>query len=152
VNVVVVCLGKELGVEDWLANWNRMRKQGNTPNTIEAIELCTNQKYGKFFTHKPAKILRTGVYVVGTAVQGEGDSFAPRSGSKIICFWNRRKDTPNTTKDRDITLMSAARFLILNSECHEFENWTDRRARLTARLLHGAGSLTHLLADLFNFR
>ena len=41
---------------------------------------------------------------------------------KNICFWNGRKDTPNATKDRDITLTSAARFLILNSECHEISN------------------------------
>lgn len=54
-DVVVVCLGKELGVESWLANWNRMRKQGNTPNKIEVIELRTDPKYGKFFAHKPAQ-------------------------------------------------------------------------------------------------
>lgn len=54
-DVVVVCLGKELGVEEWLANWNRMRKQGNTPNKIEVIELRTDPKYGKFFAHKPAQ-------------------------------------------------------------------------------------------------
>ncbi|MBA3964624.1 MAG: site-specific DNA-methyltransferase [Nitrospirales bacterium] len=55
-DVVVVCLGKELGVEAWLANWNRMRKQGNTPNKIEVIELRTDPKYGKFFAHKPAQV------------------------------------------------------------------------------------------------
>ena len=54
-DVVVVCLGRELGVEAWLANWNRMRKQGNTPNKIELIELRTDPKYGKFFAHKPAQ-------------------------------------------------------------------------------------------------
>ena len=42
-------------MEVWLANWNRMRKQGNTPNKIEVIELRTDPKYGKFFAHKPAK-------------------------------------------------------------------------------------------------
>lgn len=55
-DVVVVCLGKELGVDGWLANWNRMRKQGNTPNKIEIIELRTDPKYGKFFAHKPAQV------------------------------------------------------------------------------------------------
>ena len=30
---------------------------------------------------------------MGPAVQGEGDSFAPRSGSKIISFRNSQKDT-----------------------------------------------------------
>lgn len=54
-DVVVVCLGKELGVEAWLTSWNRMRKQGNTPNKIEVIELRTDPKYGKFFAHKPAQ-------------------------------------------------------------------------------------------------
>jgi len=54
-DVVVACLGRELGVEAWLANWNRMRKQGNTPNKIEVIELRTDPKYGKFFAHKPAQ-------------------------------------------------------------------------------------------------
>ena len=53
-DVVVACLGKELGVEAWLANWNRMRKQGDTPNKIEVIELRSDPKYGKFFAHKPA--------------------------------------------------------------------------------------------------
>ena len=32
-----------------------MRKQGRVPNRIEVIELRTDQKYGKFFVHKPAK-------------------------------------------------------------------------------------------------
>jgi DNA modification methylase len=54
-DVVVVCLGKELGVDAWLADWNRIRKQGNTPNKIEVIELRTDPKYGKFFAHKPAQ-------------------------------------------------------------------------------------------------
>ena len=53
-DVVVVCLGKELGVEPWLTEWNRMRKQGDTPNKIEVIELRSDPKYGKFIAHKPA--------------------------------------------------------------------------------------------------
>jgi hypothetical protein len=54
-DIVVVCLGKELAVEVWLADWNRMRKQGDTPNKIEVIELRSDPKYGKFIAHKPAK-------------------------------------------------------------------------------------------------
>ena len=54
-DVVVVCLGKELGVDAWLADWNRMRKQGDTPNKIEVVELRSDPKYGKFIAHKPAK-------------------------------------------------------------------------------------------------
>ena len=53
-DVVVVSLGKELGVDGWLADWNRMRKQGDTPNKIEIIELRSDPKYGKFIAHKPA--------------------------------------------------------------------------------------------------
>jgi hypothetical protein len=54
-DVVVVSLGKELGVDPWLAEWNRMRKQGNTPNKIEVFELRSDPKYGKFIAHKPAQ-------------------------------------------------------------------------------------------------
>jgi hypothetical protein len=53
-DIVVVCLGKELAVDSWLADWNRMRKQGDTPNKIEVIELRSDPKYGKFIAHKPA--------------------------------------------------------------------------------------------------
>lgn len=53
-DVVVVSLGKELGVDAWLAEWNRMRKQGDTPNKIEMIELRSDPKYGKFIAHQPA--------------------------------------------------------------------------------------------------
>lgn len=53
-DVVVVCLGKELGVDAWLAEWNRLRRQGDTPNKIEVIELRSDPKYGKFIAHKPA--------------------------------------------------------------------------------------------------
>jgi len=32
-----------------------MRKRGSVPNRIEVIELRTDPKYGKFFTHQPAR-------------------------------------------------------------------------------------------------
>jgi hypothetical protein len=54
-DVVVVCLGKELSVDAWLAEWNRLRRQGDTPNKIDVIELRTDPKYGKVFEHRPAK-------------------------------------------------------------------------------------------------
>jgi hypothetical protein len=54
-DVVVVSLGKEFGVDAWLSDWNRMRKQGDTPNKIEIIELRSDPKYGKFIAHKPAQ-------------------------------------------------------------------------------------------------
>lgn len=54
-DVVLVCLGKELAVDTWLANWNRLRKHGDTPNKIEVIELRSDPKYGKFIAHQPAQ-------------------------------------------------------------------------------------------------
>lgn len=54
-DIVAVGLGKELAVEAWLTDWNKLRKQGNVPNKIEIIELRTDPKYGGFFTHEPAK-------------------------------------------------------------------------------------------------
>jgi hypothetical protein len=48
-------LGKELSVDAWLAEWNRLRRQGDTPNKIDVIELRTDPKYGKVFEHRPAK-------------------------------------------------------------------------------------------------
>jgi hypothetical protein len=54
-DVVVVSLGKELVVDRWLEDWNRYRKNRNVPNKIEVIELRTDERYGKFFEHKPAR-------------------------------------------------------------------------------------------------
>jgi DNA modification methylase len=54
-DVVVVCLGKELTVDAWLADWNRLRKRGDVPNKVEVIELRTDPKYGKFIAHQPAR-------------------------------------------------------------------------------------------------
>jgi adenine-specific DNA-methyltransferase len=54
-DIVVVGLGKEVAVEAWLDEWNKLRKQGNIPNKIEVIELRSDPKYGGFFTHVPAK-------------------------------------------------------------------------------------------------
>ncbi|HYX31027.1 MAG TPA: site-specific DNA-methyltransferase [Pyrinomonadaceae bacterium] len=63
-DVTVVSLGKELAVDAWLEDWNRYRKQKGFPNKIEIIELRTDERYGKFFEHKPARakveIKRTG--------------------------------------------------------------------------------------------
>ena len=54
-DLVVVGLGKEVAVEAWLEEWNKLRKQGDIPNKIEVIELRSDPKYGGFFTHEPAK-------------------------------------------------------------------------------------------------
>jgi DNA modification methylase len=54
-DIAVVGLGKEIAVEAWLEEWNKLRKQSNVPNKIEVIELRSDPKYGGFFTHEPAK-------------------------------------------------------------------------------------------------
>jgi DNA modification methylase len=54
-DIVVVGLGKEIAVEGWLAEWNKIRKQGNLPNKIDVIELRGDPKYGGFFTHEAAQ-------------------------------------------------------------------------------------------------
>jgi DNA modification methylase len=53
-DILLVCLGKELACDAWLADWSRLRKRGDVPNKIEVIELRTDPKYGKFLTHAPA--------------------------------------------------------------------------------------------------
>jgi DNA modification methylase len=50
-HVTLVCLGKEPAVDAWLEDWNRHRPV----NKVEVIELRTDKKYGKFFTHQPAQ-------------------------------------------------------------------------------------------------
>ncbi|MHB8893633.1 MAG: site-specific DNA-methyltransferase [Candidatus Geothermincolia bacterium] len=54
-DVLVVCLGKETAADAWVEEWNRLRKRGSVPNRIEVIELRTDPRYGKFFTHQPAR-------------------------------------------------------------------------------------------------
>ena len=51
--IVVVCLGKELHVDAWLEDWNRIRRQRDFPNKIEVIELHSDPRYGGFFVHEP---------------------------------------------------------------------------------------------------
>jgi DNA modification methylase len=53
--VVLVCLGKEPTADAWIEDWNRMRRGKVAVNRIEAIELRTDPKYGKFFQHQPAR-------------------------------------------------------------------------------------------------
>jgi len=54
-DIIVVGLGKEMAIDAWLEEWNKLRKQSNVPNKIEVIELRSDPKYGGFFTHEPAK-------------------------------------------------------------------------------------------------
>lgn len=50
-DIVVVCLGKETRVDPFIAEINKKRPI----NRYKIIELRTDAKYGKFFTHNPAK-------------------------------------------------------------------------------------------------
>jgi DNA modification methylase len=50
-NITIVCLGKEIQVEGWISDYNKL----HPVNKIDVIELRTDSKYGKFFTHKPCK-------------------------------------------------------------------------------------------------
>jgi DNA modification methylase len=54
-HITVVCLGMELAAKAWVEDWNRLRKGKNAVNRIEVIELRTDQKYGKFIKHEPAR-------------------------------------------------------------------------------------------------
>ncbi|MBN1453085.1 MAG: site-specific DNA-methyltransferase [Anaerolineales bacterium] len=54
-DVVLVGLGKEIAVDAWLDEWNKLRRQDNVPNKIEVIELRSDPKYGGFFTHEAAQ-------------------------------------------------------------------------------------------------
>lgn len=50
-DLVVVGIGKELACDPWLRDHNRR----GAPNQIQLIELRSDPKYGKFFTHLPPK-------------------------------------------------------------------------------------------------
>lgn len=51
-DIVVVCLGKELAADAWLADYNHR----HPVNKISVIELRTDPRYGKFFEHQPASV------------------------------------------------------------------------------------------------
>jgi DNA modification methylase len=53
--ITVVCLGKELAADAWLAEWNRMRKKRSDPFHIEVVELRSDPKYGGFIQHEKAQ-------------------------------------------------------------------------------------------------
>jgi len=54
--VTVVCLGIEIAAERWLEDWNRLRRAKGTANRIAVIELRTDESYGGFIRHEPAKL------------------------------------------------------------------------------------------------
>lgn len=53
--ITVVCLGKELASDTWVAEWNRLRKKKTDPHHIEVIELRNDPKYGGFIQHQRAQ-------------------------------------------------------------------------------------------------
>lgn len=53
--ITVVCLGRELAADRWLADWNRLRKKKTDPHHIEVIELRSDPKYGGFMQHEKAQ-------------------------------------------------------------------------------------------------
>ncbi len=72
-DIVVVCLGKEPAADSWLEDWNRHRPV----NKIEVIELRTDKKYGKFFTHQPARARVDIRRVKGKIVVGINNFISP---------------------------------------------------------------------------
>ena len=50
-DITIVCLGKELAVDPWIENWNRI----HPINKFKIIELKTDKKYGNFLIHRPAE-------------------------------------------------------------------------------------------------
>jgi len=53
--ITLVCLGMEIAAKAWVDDWNRLRKGRNAANRVHVIELRTDQKYGRFIRHEPAK-------------------------------------------------------------------------------------------------
>ncbi|MCC6441713.1 MAG: site-specific DNA-methyltransferase [Rhodanobacteraceae bacterium] len=53
--ITLVCLGKELAADAWLAEWNRLRKKKTDPHHIEVIELRNDPKLGGFLQHEKAQ-------------------------------------------------------------------------------------------------
>lgn len=61
-SITLVCLGMELVAKAWIEDWNRLRKRKKDEylhkpevNKIEAIELRTDPKYGRFIRHEPSR-------------------------------------------------------------------------------------------------
>jgi adenine-specific DNA-methyltransferase len=53
--MTLVCLGMEIAATAWIDDWNRLRKGRNAANKVHVIELRTDQKYGRFIRHEPAR-------------------------------------------------------------------------------------------------
>ena len=53
--ITLVCLGIEVAARAWLEDWNRLRRGRNAANRIHIIELRSDEKYGAFIRHEPAR-------------------------------------------------------------------------------------------------
>ncbi|MBE3133467.1 MAG: site-specific DNA-methyltransferase, partial [Acidobacteria bacterium] len=53
--ITLVCLGMEIAAKAWIDDWNRLRKGKNAANRLHTIELRTDEKYGRFIRHEPAR-------------------------------------------------------------------------------------------------
>jgi adenine-specific DNA-methyltransferase len=53
--VTLVCLGIELAAKKWIEDWNRLRRGRNAVNRMEVIELRSDERYGRFIRHEPAR-------------------------------------------------------------------------------------------------
>jgi hypothetical protein len=73
-NVVVVSLGIELAAQTWIEDWNRLRRGRNYVNRIEVIDPFTDERYGPFLTHDPARA-RVKVERTGGAIHVRIDDF-----------------------------------------------------------------------------
>ncbi len=54
-DIVAICLGKQIGAENWLSEYNKLRRPSEQLNRIEIIDLRSDPKYGKFFIHQASK-------------------------------------------------------------------------------------------------
>ncbi len=52
-SVRMACLGVEFSAEEWVSDWNRLRKGARAVNRIEVIELWTDPRAGGFMKHEP---------------------------------------------------------------------------------------------------
>ena len=54
-DVTVICLDMTTAVEQWLAEWNQLRRAGDGVNYMRVIELRSDRRYGQFLVHQPAQ-------------------------------------------------------------------------------------------------
>ena len=50
-----MCLGIETAARAWIDDWNRLRKGRRAANRVHVIELRSDEKYGAFIRHQPAR-------------------------------------------------------------------------------------------------